>query len=167
MPYIAIKGYPKDEETKRKIVERVNEVFLDLWGCPQEAINISVEEIAPERWAEQIEKGEIEANTDKLYIRAGKKLYGSKKLTILHLTGCPYCQKARKALSELENENEAYRAVNVEWIEETEQPERVEAFDYYYVPTLYAGETKIYEANPGDDYETIRANVRKALDACI
>ena len=39
MPYIAIKGYPKDEETKRKIVERVNEVFLELWNCPQEAIN--------------------------------------------------------------------------------------------------------------------------------
>ena len=70
MPYIAIKGYPKDEETKRKIVERVNEVFLELWNCPQEAINISVEEIAPERWAEQ-----IEANANKLYIRAGKKLY--------------------------------------------------------------------------------------------
>lgn len=75
MPYIAIKGYPKDEETKRKIVERVNEVFLELWNCPQEAINISVEEIAPERWAEQIEAGEIEANANKLYIRAGKKLY--------------------------------------------------------------------------------------------
>ena len=42
MPYIAIKGYPKDEETKKKVVERINAAFLELWGCSQEAINISV-----------------------------------------------------------------------------------------------------------------------------
>lgn len=75
MPYIAIKGYPKDDETKKKVVERVNAAFLELWGCPQEAINISVEEIPPEEWGERIERGEIEAKADKMFIRAGKKLY--------------------------------------------------------------------------------------------
>ena len=34
MPYIAIKTFPKDEETKKKVVERINELFLELWGCP-------------------------------------------------------------------------------------------------------------------------------------
>ena len=75
MPYIAIKGYPKDDETKKKVVERVNAAFLELWGCPQGAINISVEEVPPAEWAERIERGEIEAKADKMFIRAGKKLY--------------------------------------------------------------------------------------------
>ena len=76
MPYIAIKGYPKDDATKCEIVEQVNEVFLKLWGCPQEAINISVEEIPPEQWEERMERGEILANRDKMLIYGGKKLYG-------------------------------------------------------------------------------------------
>lgn len=27
MPYIAIKAYPKDEETKQSVVEKVNQIF--------------------------------------------------------------------------------------------------------------------------------------------
>ena len=75
MPYIAIKGYPKDDETKKKVVERINAAFLELWGCPQEAINISVEEVPPAEWEALVERGEIEQKSDKMFIRAGKKLY--------------------------------------------------------------------------------------------
>ena len=45
-----------------------------------------------------------------------------KKLTILHLDNCPYCRKARRALDELCEENTAYRAVTVEWIEGGGEP---------------------------------------------
>ena len=48
MPYIAIQAYPKDEEIKKRVVERINQVFLEEWGCPQSAISISMEEVAPE-----------------------------------------------------------------------------------------------------------------------
>ena len=37
MPYIAIKAYPKDDATKREIVDRINQLFLEVWKCPQEA----------------------------------------------------------------------------------------------------------------------------------
>ena len=30
MPYINIKGYPKDEETKKKVVEEINNIFI-IW----------------------------------------------------------------------------------------------------------------------------------------
>ena len=43
MPYIAIKAYPKDEETKKKVVLEINEIFLKYWGCPPEAISVSME----------------------------------------------------------------------------------------------------------------------------
>ena len=165
MPYIAIKGYPKDEETKRKIAERINEAFLELWGCPQEAINLSFEDVAPENWEEQVTKAEIEPNADKMVILNGKKRYEERKLTIFHLNTCPYCQKARDAMEELKAENPAYGAVSVEWIEENEHPEIADQYDYYSVPTFYLGKEKLYEAHLGSGYEEIRENLRRALDA--
>ena len=32
MPYIAIKAYPKDKEIKKRVAERINQVFLEEWG---------------------------------------------------------------------------------------------------------------------------------------
>ena len=33
MPYIAIKGFHKDDATTREVTERINAALLDLWGC--------------------------------------------------------------------------------------------------------------------------------------
>lgn len=165
MPYIAIKGFPKDDETVRKVAERFNEALLELWGCPQEAINISYEAVAPEEWDERMERGEIVQNRDKMLIYAGEKCYDEKRITLFHLTGCPYCHKARKALEELQNEDPAYRKIAIDWIEESEQPALADHYDYYHVPALFAGEQKLYEASPGEGYEEIKANVKRALDA--
>jgi glutaredoxin/phenylpyruvate tautomerase PptA (4-oxalocrotonate tautomerase family) len=168
MPYIAIKGYPKDEETVRKVAERINETLLELWGCPQAAINISYEAISPDVWDERMERGEIAQNRDKMLLYAGKWVSSAKKLTILHLDNCPYCRKARQALAELQAENPAYRAVAIEWIEEERESEAASRYtDYYYVPTIYAGDRKLYEAHPGDGYETIKAEVKRALEAVL
>ncbi len=75
MPYIAIKAYPKDEETKKKVVDEINEVFLKYWGCPPQAINISIEEVAPEEWDSKVREPEILPKTDKMMILAGEKKY--------------------------------------------------------------------------------------------
>ena len=168
MPYIAIKGFPKDDETVRKVAERINATLLELWGCRQEHINISYEAVPPEEWDERIERGEIVRNEDKMLIYGGKKMYEEKKLTILHLDDCPYCHKARRALDELREENPAYRGVAVEWIEEERESKAAGRYtDYYYVPTIYAGAEKLYEAHPGDDYDKIKTEVKQALDAVI
>lgn len=76
MPYIAIKSFPKDEETKRMVVEKINQVFLETWGCPQEAITISLEEIAPDKWDAKVKNPEILSKPDKMMIIDGKKTYG-------------------------------------------------------------------------------------------
>ena len=75
MPYIAIKSFPKDEETKKKVVEEINEVFLKHWGCPPQAISISVETVAPADWDEQVRKSEILPKADKMMILDGEKQY--------------------------------------------------------------------------------------------
>lgn len=75
MPYIAIKGYPKDEETYKRVVEKVNAVFVEEWGCPPEAICISVESVAPEAWNDTVVKTEIEPKRENMMIFNGKKNY--------------------------------------------------------------------------------------------
>lgn len=74
MPYISIKAFPKDEETKKKVVDKINQVFLEEWGCPQEALTISLEEISPDDWNEKVLKTEIEPKKDNMMILNGKKL---------------------------------------------------------------------------------------------
>jgi len=75
VPYIAIKAYPKDEDVKKKVVDEINEVFIKYWGCPKEAISISLEEFAPEEWEEKVVKPQIETNMDKMMVISGKKNY--------------------------------------------------------------------------------------------
>lgn len=75
MPYIAIKSFPKDEETKKRVVEKINEVFLEEWGCPQEALTISLEEIVPDEWEQKVIKTEIEPKKDQMMIFNGEKKY--------------------------------------------------------------------------------------------
>ena len=75
MPYIAIKAYPKDEETKKKLVDQINEVILKTWGCPQEAISISIEEVKPADWNSTVMETEVLPKKDKMMILEGKKRY--------------------------------------------------------------------------------------------
>lgn len=74
MPYIAIKSFPKDEETKRKAAEKVCAAITEAFNCPAEWVTVSFEDIAPEVWEEQIEANEIEPHMDRVYIRCGKKI---------------------------------------------------------------------------------------------
>ena len=75
MPYIAIKSYPKDKETKEKLVERIDEVLQEVLGCPPQAVTVSFEEIEPEKWVDTVVKTEIEPNMDKMMIVSGEKKF--------------------------------------------------------------------------------------------
>ena len=75
MPYIAISAYPKDEDIKKKVVDEINEIFIKYWGCPKEAISISLEEISPDSWEEKIVNPKIKTNLDNMMILSGEKKY--------------------------------------------------------------------------------------------
>lgn len=75
MPYIAIKSFPKDLATKELVVEKINEIFLEFWDCPQESITISIEDISPEDWEERVVKTEIDPNKKNMMILSGEKRY--------------------------------------------------------------------------------------------
>ena len=90
-----------------------------------------------------------------------------KKITLFYLSDCPYCRNARKALEELKKENPAYGEIEIDWIEESEQPELAGKYDYYYVPTFYDGDKKLYEAKPSESYAVCKENVKAVLDAVL
>ena len=90
-----------------------------------------------------------------------------KKLTFIYLKGCPYCKKAMKAFDALLNANDEYKKVEIDAVEEGENPDRIASLDYYHVPTYYIGDDKLLEASPGDSYEVIEAATKKALEAAL
>ena len=75
MPYIAIHAYPKDEETQRRLAERISEAVIDVLGCPEKAVTVSFDAVKPEDWQEKIVKPVIEPNADKMLIVSGEKKY--------------------------------------------------------------------------------------------
>ncbi len=75
MPYISIKCWPKDKATEQTVVERINQVFLEEWGCPPQALTIALEEVNPEDWQDAVVKPEIEPRREHMMILSGEKLY--------------------------------------------------------------------------------------------
>lgn len=75
MPYISIKSFPKDEETKKKVVDEINGIFLSHWGCPPQAVTISLEEVSPEDWEMKVVKPQIEPAMENVMILNGTKKY--------------------------------------------------------------------------------------------
>ena len=90
-----------------------------------------------------------------------------KKLTLFYLEGCPYCDNARRALGELGEEKAEYAAAEIEWVEEGRQPSLAEGYDYYYVPTVFLGREKLYEAHPGESFDACKDELRKCLDQAL
>ena len=72
MPYIEVRGYPKDEDVKRRVAQRIKQVFAEEWGCPENAISVSFESIAPEDWDSKVSESVMKPNMDRMYILDGK-----------------------------------------------------------------------------------------------
>lgn len=89
------------------------------------------------------------------------------EIEIFYLTGCPYCRNARRAVAELLEEDPAYGALTLRWIEENQEAELANSRDYYRVPSLFYRGDKLYECAPLQDYEAIKAHIRAAFDRVL
>ena len=74
-----------------------------------------------------------------------------KEITAFYLHGCPYCQKAKQAVQELIQEH----------------PEMVQGHSYYYVPSMFIGSEKMYEAQPGQTYDEIKGWVQSVFEKAL
>ena len=90
-----------------------------------------------------------------------------REIEIFYLTGCPYCDNAKKAVSELMAEDPAYRTLSLRWIEENEEPELANSRDYYRVPSVFYAGDKLYECSPFQGYGAVKAHLKAAFDRAL
>ena len=74
MPYIEIRAYPKDEKIKKSVAQKIENIFLEEWGCKKEAISISFEEVDPSNWEKDVVNNIMSKNDDKMYIKNGEEV---------------------------------------------------------------------------------------------
>lgn len=75
MPYVSVKTFPQDDEAKKLAAERIQQVLMEVWGCEPDWISVAVENVDPDRWEEEIVRGEMDRNGEHMLIRDGKKLW--------------------------------------------------------------------------------------------
>ena len=90
-----------------------------------------------------------------------------REIEIFYLTGCPYCDNARRAVAELMQEESAYRGLALRWIEENEAKALADSYDYYRVPSVFFEGDKLYECSPRHGYGAIKAHLRAAFDQAL
>jgi len=68
-----------------------------------------------------------------------------KPILMFVMASCPYCQAARRWMEEVTNERPEYKAIPLTIIDEVQQPELANTYDYHYVPTYYVDGVKAHE----------------------
>ena len=68
-----------------------------------------------------------------------------KRVKLFYLQHCPFCKKAFRYIEEAKARHPELADLEIELIEESEQSEMANRYDYYYVPTFYVDEQKVHE----------------------
>ena len=68
-----------------------------------------------------------------------------KPVKLFYLKNCPFCRKVLRYIEEAKAAHPELQPVAIEMIEESEQSDLADTFDYYYVPTFYVDGVKVHE----------------------
>lgn len=68
-----------------------------------------------------------------------------KSVKLFYLRSCPFCKRALQYIAEAKAAHPELAAVEIEMVEESEEPQEADRYDYYYVPTFYVDEKKVHE----------------------
>lgn len=72
MPHVIIKLYPgRTEAEKERVADRMAEVLHETLAYPPENVSVVVEEVAPERWMEDVYEPDIRQRQSVLFKRPG------------------------------------------------------------------------------------------------
>lgn len=85
------------------------------------------------------------------------------ELKFFYSPGCPYCRQAEYLIGQLVQEHPEYGKINIRRIDETREAAMADSYDYWYVPSLFLGEEKVYEADSSDTEETVRKKLNAVL----
>lgn len=74
MPHVIVKTLAgKTEDQKVRLTEAFAKDLIAIFGCPEQSISVTIEDVPPAEWDEKVYKPEILAVWDKLYRQPHKK----------------------------------------------------------------------------------------------
>ena len=68
-----------------------------------------------------------------------------KDILFFRLARCPHCINAKRWMDELMEENPEYLKINITTVDEREESDLADSYDYYLVPTYFSGDLKLHE----------------------
>lgn len=72
MPHVLIKFYAgKSEQQKTKLAEEVIKAVMVGAHCGEHSVSVSIEDIEPNNWTEQVYKPDILGHSDTLFKKPG------------------------------------------------------------------------------------------------
>jgi 4-carboxymuconolactone decarboxylase len=72
MPHVIVKLYAgKSEQQKMRLAEAVTKAVTATLNYGDESVSVAIEDVSPERWAEDVYKPDILGNPDKIYKKPG------------------------------------------------------------------------------------------------
>ena len=75
MPHIIVKLWPgKSEEQKNRVTDLIVKDVMEALGSSLDSISLSIEEVHPDDWSEQVYKPEVVGEGVKLYKEPGYKM---------------------------------------------------------------------------------------------
>lgn len=72
MPHVIVKLWPgKTEDQKKQLVENITKNVCEDLGSKPESVSVSIEEVSPDNWMDQVYAPDIEKKQEQLYKRPG------------------------------------------------------------------------------------------------
>jgi len=72
MPHVIVKLYTgRSDQQKTRIAEEVTKAIMATANCDEQAVSVSIEDVASEDWTEKVYKPDIAAKPDQLFKRPG------------------------------------------------------------------------------------------------
>lgn len=84
-----------------------------------------------------------------------------KKITMFIIASCPHCKRANQIIEELKQKRPEFNDIEFDIIDENVHPDIANTYDYYFVPSFFIDNTKLFEGVPS--YDKIEEVLNSAL----
>jgi 4-oxalocrotonate tautomerase len=72
MPHVIVKLYAgRTEQQKTRLAQQLTKAVTTTLKCGEDAVSVSIEDIEPEDWVEQVYKKDILSNPETVYKKPG------------------------------------------------------------------------------------------------
>ena len=71
-PHVSVKLWPgRSEQTKQRLADAIVEDVVNVIGCDEESVSVSIEDVSSGDWKEKVYDPEIRGNMKNLYKKPG------------------------------------------------------------------------------------------------